>query len=131
MAVADDLSFAVKGGRAPGWMKWLTGLLHINPVLMASSKGKLSLAGFHRGRGARPVALAHSVVRRMKKDQMYRVLIAHANHAEGAAQLRRHILRQHGEIHSCHVTEAGPAIGVHLGPGGLIVGFMPQPDVLR
>lgn len=131
LAVADDLSFGVKGGRVPGWVKWLTGLLHINPVLMASSKGKLSLAGFHRGRGARPDALAHSVVRRMKKDQMYRVLIAHANHAEGAAELRRHILRQHGEIHSCHVTEAGPAIGVHLGPGGLIVGFMPQPDVLR
>jgi len=70
-------------------------------------------------------------VRKMKKGQMYRVVIAHANAAEGAAQVRRLVLRQHGEIHSCHITEAGPAIGVHLGPGGLIVGFMPQPDVLR
>jgi hypothetical protein len=33
-------------------------------------------------------------------------------------------------VHSCHITEAGPALGVHFGPGGLIVGFMPQPDVL-
>jgi len=131
IAVADDLSFGVKGGRVPRWLKRLTSLLHVNPVLMASPKGKLTLAGFHRGPGANAAALARSVVRRMKKGRMYRVLIAHANAAEGAAQLRRFILRQHGEIHSCHITEAGPAIGVHLGPGGLIVGFMPQPDVLH
>jgi len=131
IAVANDLSFGVRGGRVPRWLKRLTSLLHINPVLMASPKGKLTLAGFHRGRGANAGALARSVVRKMKKGHMYRVLIAHANAAEGAAQLRRFILRQHGEIHSCHITEAGPAIGVHLGPGGLIVGFMPQPDVLH
>ena len=28
-----------------------------------------------------------------------------------------------GRIHSCHITDAGPALGVHLGPGGLVVGF--------
>jgi DegV family protein with EDD domain len=131
VAVADDLSAAVKGGRVPAWVKRLTDLLHINPVLMASSAGKLTLAGFHRGRGANPAALARSVVRRMKKDRLYRVLIAHANHPQGAEQLRGHILQRHGQIHSCHVTEAGPAIGVHLGPGGLIVGFMQHPEVLQ
>ncbi len=131
IAVANDLAYGVKGGRVPHWVKRLTDLLHINPVLMASAQGTLTLAGFHRGRGANPAKLAHSVVRKMNKGEIYRVLIAHCNHAAGAAQLRRHILHQHGEIHSCHVTEAGPAIGVHLGPGGLIVGFMPQPDVLR
>jgi hypothetical protein len=131
IAVADDLSFGVRGGRVPRWLKRVTDLLHVNPVLMASPKGKLTLGGLHPGRGANAASLARSVVRRMKKARMYRVLIAHANNAEGARQLRRLILRQHGEIHSCHITEAGPAIGVHLGPGGLIVGFMPQPDVLR
>ena len=131
IAVADDLSYAVKGGRVPRWLKRFTDLLHINPVLMASPKGKLTLGGFHRGRGARPAALARSVVGKMRKGRIYRVVIAHAHNAEGAAQVRRHILQQHGEIHSCHITEAGPAIGVHLGPGGLIVGFMPQPEVLR
>jgi fatty acid-binding protein DegV len=131
VAVAHDLSFGVRGGRVPRWLKRVTDLLHVNPVLMASPKGRLTLGGLHRGRGANADSLARSVVRRMKKAQMYRVLIAHANDAEGAGQLRRLILRQHGEIHSCHITEAGPAIGVHLGPGGLIVGFMPQPDVLR
>ena len=68
--------------------------------------------------------------RRMRRGQMVRVLIAHCDNAAGANELRRHILRGHGEIHSCHVTDAGPAIGVHLGPGGLVVGFTPQPDIL-
>jgi hypothetical protein len=38
------------------------------------------------------------------------------------------ILEGHGRVHSCHVTEAGPALGVHLGPGGLVVAFLPQAD---
>jgi len=131
IAVANDLSFAVKGGRVPAWVKRLTDILRINPVLTASPRGQLVLGGFHAGRGASPAALARSVVRKMKPDRMYRVLISHAHQAQGAAELRRHILGQHSQIHSCHVTEAGPAIGVHLGPGGLIAGFMPQPEVLR
>jgi fatty acid-binding protein DegV len=61
---------------------------------------------------------------------MYRVVIAHANNPAGARETRHHILEQHGRIHSCHITEAGPALGVHFGPGGLIVGLTPQPDVL-
>jgi fatty acid-binding protein DegV len=109
----------------------LTDILHLNPVLTASPRGKLTLGGFHAGRGANPAALARSVVRKMTPDCMYRVLISHAHNAQGAAALRRHILEQHSRIHSCHVTEAGPAIGVHLGPGGLVAGCMPQPEVLR
>ena len=125
-AVADDLAFAVKGGRVPRWVKQMTGWLHLNPVLTASPIGKLVLAGFHLGLGADPVALARTAVRAMEPDVMYRVLVSHARNANGAAELRREILQHHGRIHSCHVTEAGPAIGVHLGPGGLVVGLLPE-----
>lgn len=131
VAVANDLSYAVKGGRVPSWVKRLADFLRLNPVLTASPKGKLTLGGFHLGRGASPEALARTALRKMEPGRMYRVLISHANNATGAEQLRRHILGQHGRIHSCHVTDAGPAIGVHLGPGGLVVGLLPQPDVLR
>jgi DegV family protein with EDD domain len=130
VAVADDLGCAVRGGRVPAWVKRITDWLHINPVLTASPEGKLTLAGFHAGRGARPVALARTAVRKMQPDTMYRVLIAHVDNESGAAGTRHHILENHGRIHSCHITEAGPALGVHLGLGGLIVGFMPQPEML-
>lgn len=131
LGIADDLSYAVKGGRVPAWVKWLFGLFRLNPVLTANREGKMGLAGFHLGRGANPARLARSAVRRMEGDAMYRVVIAHANNEAGAIAMRQHILAQHARVHSCHITEAGPALGVHFGPGGLIVGFMPNPDVLR
>jgi len=131
IGVANDLSYAVKGGRVPGWIKRLFGLLRLNPVLTASPEGKMGLAGFHRGTGADPTQLARSAVRKMQPDVMYRVVIAHANNPDGAAVARHYVLSQHARIHSCHLTEAGPALGVHFGPGGLIIGFAPQPEVLN
>ena len=63
----------------------------------------------------------------MEPEVMYRVLVAHADNNEGAQQLRHQVLEQHAMIHSCHITDAGPALGVHIGPGGLVIGFAPIP----
>jgi DegV family protein with EDD domain len=129
IAIPHDLSSAVRGGRVPAWLKRVTDVLRITPVLMAKN-GKLGIAGMRFGRGADPGALAAQVVKRMRKEQVYRVLISHVANGEGAHHLRRMILEQHPMIHSCHIAEAGPALGAHLGIGGLIVGFLPQPEVL-
>ena len=131
VGVADDLAWAVKGGRVPGVIKKITGFLHVNPVLTANSEGKMGLAGFHTGLGANPANLARTVLRKMSPETMYRVLISHANNEAGAEATRHHILEKHGPIHSCHITNAGPALGAHFGPGGIIVGFCPQPPALN
>lgn len=125
-AVADDLTYAVRGGRLSATVKRIADFLHLNPVLTANPKGKLGLAGFHLGRGANPEKLAGTAVAKMDASAMYRVLIAHANNEPGALRIRQNILQQHSRIHSCHITAAGPALGVHFGPGGLIVGFAPR-----
>ena len=129
--IANDLRYAVKGGRVPSWVGKAAGILRINPVLTASPEGKMGLGGVHRGTGASPKRLARTLIRKMKPDTMYRVLISHADNEEGGNRVRHHVLEQHARIHSCHVTEAGPALGVHLGPGGLIAAFTPQPDQLH
>jgi DegV family protein with EDD domain len=123
--VADDLAWAVKGGRVPAWLKRAADFLHLNPVLTANSEGRIGLGGFHIGRGASPSRLARTAVRKMEPETMYRVLVAHANNEAGAIQTRHHILQEHARVHSCQITEAGPALGVHIGPGGLIVGIAP------
>jgi len=130
LAIADDLAYAVKGGRLRPWVKWLADRLHVNPVLTATPNGKLGLAGFHPGRGAQPERLVGTALKQMQPELMYRVVIAHANNPNGAAEARRGVLAGHPRIHSCHVTEAGSALGVHLGPGGLILAFLPQPTML-
>jgi hypothetical protein len=124
--IANDLSYAVKGGRVPGWVKRIADFLHINPVLTASPEGRIGLSGFHFGSGASPARLARTAVKKMEPEIMYRVLVAHANNEAGAIETRHNILKEHARVHSCHITEAGPALGVHIGPGGLIVGIAPQ-----
>lgn len=129
-AIAADLSYIVRGGRLPAWVKTLTDFLHISPLL-GEKNGRFKLAGFTSGIGAKPSALGKTALKKMRKDTTYRILIAHGANPEGARELRRYILGRHTRVHSCHISEAGPALGVHLGPGGLVVGFLPQPDQLN
>jgi DegV family protein with EDD domain len=129
IAMAADLSYLVRGGRLPAWVRKVTNFLHISPLITAKN-GRFGLAGITTGIGASPVALGKAAVRKMRKETSYRVFIAHGANYEGARELRRYILGRHTRVHSCHISEAGPALGVHLGPGGLVVGFLPQPDQL-
>jgi len=129
-ALPADLSYMVRGGRIPAWVKKLTDFLHISPLLSARN-GLFKLAGFTPGIGARPAALGKMALRNMNKTTTYRILIAHGANPEGAEELRRFLLLRHTRVHSCYISEAGPSLGVHLGPGGLVVGFLPQPDDLN
>ena len=128
-AIPADLSYIVRGGRLPAWVKKLTDFLHVSPLL-TEKNGRFRLAGITAGIGAKPSALGKAALRRMRKETTYRLLLAHGANPEGARELRRYILERHTRVHSCHICEAGPALGVHLGPGGLVVGFSPQPDQL-
>lgn len=129
MGVANDLAYAVKGGRVPAVVKRVADFLRINPVLTANREGKMGLLGFHTGRGANPLKLARTAIKKMEAQTMYRVLIAHANNEAGAVEARHYVLQQHARVHSCHITEAGPALGVHFGPGSVLLGFAPQTGI--
>jgi len=129
-AIPADLTYIVRGGRLPAWVKKITEFLHITPLL-TERNGRFGLAGFTSGIGAKPAALGKAVLRKMQQQSTYRILIAHGANIEAARELRRYILERHARVHSCHITEAGPALGVHLGPGGLVVGFVPQPERLN
>ncbi len=129
VAVPKDLAPAVRGGRVPAWVKKVSDILHVSPILMAK-KGKMGVGGISFGKAVDAKALARNIVRRMKKDRIYRLLIAHVDNVQGARDVRHLILEKHPMIHSCHLADAGPALGVHLGRGGIIIGFLPQPSVL-
>jgi DegV family protein with EDD domain len=129
--ISTDLSFAVRGGRLPAWVKRTADMLRVIPVLTASKVGELGLGGLLWGRSAPADSLGKTVTRKMKPEEMYRLLIAHIGNPEGAESLRRALLSRHGRIHSCHICDGGPALGVHLGPGGLIIAFMPDPAILN
>jgi DegV family protein with EDD domain len=126
MAIPDDLAPAVRGGRVPRWLGRLVSLLHITPVIQLRD-GRIRVAGFRAGRGADPASLARRLLKRMPAGETFRILISHADNRGGADEVRRILLAGHGLVHSCHVAETGPALGVHLGRGGLVAAVVPQP----
>lgn len=127
LAMPDEVRSMVRGGRVPAWLGKSASFLRLTPIL-GSRNGRLAIAGVAAGRGAKPRALARRALSEMDDRVTYRVMVSHADNREGARDLRRRVLSGHPRVHSCHLAEAGPALGVHLGRGGLIIGFMPDPN---
>ncbi|MBS3744369.1 MAG: DegV family EDD domain-containing protein [Wenzhouxiangellaceae bacterium] len=124
-ALARDLSWGVKGGRVKPWMHWLAGKLRLNPVLANTVDGRLTARGVIPGRVGAVKRFARYLTRRMDKRQTYRILISHTDAEADARRLRELLLTSHPEVDACWVEEASPAVGVHAGPGSLIVGLQP------
>lgn len=124
-ALARDLSWGVKGGRVKPWMHWLAGKLRLNPVLANTVDGRLTARGVIPGRAGAVKRFARYLTRRMDKRQTYRILISHTDAEADARRLRELLLTSHPEVDACWVEEASPAVGVHAGPGSLIVGLQP------
>lgn len=124
-ALTRDLSWGVRGGRAKPWMEKMARLLRLNPVLANSSDGRLTVRGVVPGRTHAVRRFGKYLLRRMQQGQVYRVLISHTDGLDAARQLRDQLLTGHPEIDACWVEEASPAVGVHAGPGSLIVGLQP------
>lgn len=121
-AMISDLSWGVRGGRVPAWVKKVADLLHLNPILTNTPDGRLVTRSAILAKSDPVPGFARWLLKRMRRDQMYRVIISHCAYAEGARRLRDEILSQHDLINACWITSTGPAVGVHTGPGSLVVG---------
>ncbi len=114
-----SLDYAVRGGRLPRWVKKLADALHLMPILHADRKGRVTGGGVLFGRARLKEKFARFVRRRMSDGTTYRVLVGHANcEADG-----RWLLEQLGESNVAYgrVIPLGSALGVHGGPGMLVV----------
>ncbi|NBB93845.1 MAG: DegV family EDD domain-containing protein [Gammaproteobacteria bacterium] len=122
-ALARDLSWGVRGGRAKPWMEKLARTLRLNPILTASTDGELVARGVIAGRGRTVEKFARYLLRRMDAGSTYRVIISHTDAEADARALRKRILAGHPQVDACWVVEASPAVGAHAGPGTLIAGM--------
>ena len=130
-ALARDLSWGVKGGRIKPWMEWLARKLRLNPVLVNTVDGRLTARGVIPGRAGAVKRFARYLARRMDTGETYRILISHTDAAADAQRLRDLLLIRHPEVDACWIEEASPAVGVHAGPGALIVGLQPWRSLAR
>lgn len=124
-ALLHDLRYAVRGGRLPGWVKTIADLMRLKPVLATKPDGSLSLAGFLFGTRNRTDRFARFIARRAPKNQDVNVGIGHAICESDAEALEREIRARIPAIKNLVVSGLGPGLGVHGGPGTLLITISP------
>ena len=117
------LDFAVRGGRVPRIVKVLADWLHLTPILISHRNGRVSTGTLLFGRQNVRARFARLVRRRIKDHATYRVAVGHANVEAEGRQLLEEICEGRENIHARYLMPLGTALGVHGGPGMLVVGL--------
>lgn len=124
-ALIRDIRYAVRGGRVPASVGKVAKWLGLNVILRTSPDGRVAPAGGLMG----DVALLSRFVRFVNKrvaiaeNARLRILIAHADAEDQARDLQQRLLKYFSgrAVDLCEITDVGSAIGVHGGPGTLII----------
>jgi hypothetical protein len=120
-ACARDIRHAVRGGRIPRWAAPIATWLPLTPIARIRADGRLAVAGALPGRHDVPRRFARHVAARVPPGARVRLLVGHAGcAADGEVLLAT--LRSLLACSDAWLVEAGPAVGVHAGPGTLVVG---------
>ena len=120
-ALVKDLRYAVRGGRVPSWVKTISDLLSVVPVLRTRPDGRLSAGGVLLGRKNRIEKFARFISRRVDTGANLRVGIGHALCENDAIKLERCLKDALPNISGSFVTALGAGFGVHGGPGTLVI----------
>jgi len=123
LGLLAGLDHAVRGGRVPAFVRTLSRLLRLSPILTSHPDGSISPGPVMFGRGDLRARFALLVRRRLAADKRYRIAVGHGNVPEQGARLLAEITSGLPNIVSSHVMPLGTALGVHGGPGMLVVGF--------
>jgi hypothetical protein len=127
-ALIRDLQFGVRGGRLPAVLLKLSRWMRFSVAIRRAEDGRIrpwKLLFWQRNLVGRFVA---KVVKRFAHDVRYRLMVGHCDAASDAAQVAE-LLKVHPQVAQIDVVQTGTAIGVHAGPGSVVIGFMPVRDL--
>ena len=117
----DDLVYLKRGGRVSPTVAFVGNLLGIKPVLHVDNEGHLVNVSKSRGRHASIVALADRLGETILEGS--RVYISHSDSLADAEKLAGVIEQKYGYKTEL-ITDVGPVIGAHSGPGTLALFFV-------
>lgn len=116
--IVDNLEYLVRGGRLSKSSGLIGNLLQLKPVLTVR-EGKLEL--FDKVRTSpRAVKLMMQQVEK-NKSRLKQLAVIHVQAEEEALKLQQDLQEQYGI--TAIISEAGPVIGAHTGPGTLGIAF--------
>lgn len=118
----DDLKYLKAGGRVSAATALLGGMLNIKPVLHVDDEGHLISMSKARGRRASLDALV-AKYDELAIDKTGEVYICQADCREDAEYIKASLTEKFGANVSI-ITDIGPVIGLHSGPGTIAVFFL-------
>lgn len=119
----DDLMYLKRGGRLSATAAIAGAVLGIKPVLHVDDEGHLINMQKIRGRNASVKALAEKLGATRDESLGSVVFISHANCEEDAKTLAGILKKDYG-TETRLITDIGPIIGAHAGPGTLALFFL-------
>ena len=119
----DDLVYLKRGGRVSPTVAFVGNMLGIKPVLHVDNEGHLTNVAKVRGRKTAIAALADRYGELAEKLDSNMVYISHGDCEKDANDLAKILNDRYGATVSI-ITDVGPVIGAHSGPGTLALFFV-------
>ena len=119
----DDLVYLKRGGRVSAAAAFFGGMLNIKPVLHVDDEGHLIPMSKVRGRMASIKAIAKKYAETALDPEHGVYFISNGDCPEDAKKLESIIVSEFGN-HAALITDIGPVIGAHSGPGTIALFFL-------
>ncbi len=119
----DDLEYLKRGGRVSPLVALAGSVLGIKPILKMDDEGHLIKVSTARGRKNAIEALASKYAELSFEEKNTPIFISHAECQDEAKRLAD-ILKERHNADVTMITEIGPVIGSHAGPGTIAMFFI-------
>ncbi len=123
--VLGNLDYAVRGGRIPKWVKMLAASMRVTPVVRTTAAGEIKLSTCLFGRRNIPARFAQHVANKVQDKGPMVIGVGHAVCPENAKIVETVLADKLPDIERLSMAELGTALGVHGGPGTLIISIQP------
>jgi DegV family protein with EDD domain len=123
--VLGNLDYAVRGGRIPKWVKILAGSMRVTPVVRTTAAGEIKLSTCLFGPRDIPARFAQYVAKEIQDKGPMVIGVGHAVCPESAGIVETVLNEKLPDTERISMAELGTALGVHGGPGTLIIATQP------
>ena len=121
----DDLRYLRRGGRIGATVAAAGAKLGIRPVLNMDDAGHLIFKYMVRGRKASMKALVDELSKRMIDPEKGKIFISHGDAMDDVLSIQNSLQEKYGRGFDV-ITDVGPVIGSHTGPGVLAIFFVAE-----
>ena len=119
----EDLVYLKRGGRISPTVAFLGNTLGLKPMIRVDENGKLESCSKARGRKKALAELVEKFGTCAADPTKGPLFIGHADCLAEAREVAQRIQERYG-VATDVITDIGPVIGAHAGPGTIVIGFV-------